>query len=414
MALRALGLDPAAHPPTVTGGLSFFGGPLNNYMTHATCAMVRALRAAPGELGLLYGQGGYVNKHQSLVVSTAAAPAPLALDFSLQAEADGARGAVPPLAEAYAGPATVETYTITFDRKGDAAEGIVILRTPDGGRTMARVPVEDAESLDLLRATERSAIGAAGVVRLDTFGKPVWEARPAPAPRPPRFTRVERDGPITLITIDRPDAMNALHPAANAELAEAFDAFEKDPDQWVAILTGAGERAFCVGNDLKYTAGAMARGLPLEVPVSGFAGLTGRFDMTKPVIAAVNGAALGGGFEIALACDLIIASTAAQFALPEPKVGLAALAGGLLRLPRQIGLKPAMGLILTGRSVSAEEGLRLGFVNAVTTPEDLLAEANRWASAICALSPMSVRASKQVVHRGLADPSIASTYASQM
>ena len=105
--------------------------------------------------------------------------------------------------------------------------------------------------------------------------------------------------------------MNALHPPLNAELAEIFDDFQADPEQWVAILTGAGDRAFCSGNDLKYTAAVMARGGPLETPVKGYGGLTDRFDLTKPVIAAVNGVAMGGGFEVALACDIIVASDTA-------------------------------------------------------------------------------------------------------
>ena len=163
--------------------------------------------------------------------------------------------------------------------------------------------------------------------------------------------KVDREGPVTVFTLNRPDVMNALHSPAHFELHEAFEAFAADPEQWVGIVTGAGERAFSAGNDLKH----QATGGEMRSPPSGFAGLTSRFDLTKPLIAAVNGVAMGGGFEIALACDLIIASDNAVFALPEPKVGLAALAGGLHRLPRQIGLKQAMGMILTARRVSAAE-----------------------------------------------------------
>ena len=216
------------------------------------------------------------------------------------------------------------------------------------------------------------------------------------------FVRVERNGPITTITLNRPEVMNALHSPAHFELAEVFDAFAADPEQWVGIVTGAGERAFSAGNDLKHQAG----GGKMGSPPSGFAGLTSRFDLTKPLIAAVNGVAMGGGFEIALACDLIIASEAAVFALPEPRVGLAALAGGLHRLPRQIGLKRAMGMILTGRRVSAKEGEALGFVNEVVAPDQLLAAANRWAALICECSPMSIRASKDAIHRGLDEPTL--------
>src|SRR3954462_7071467 len=223
------------------------------------------------------------------------------------------------------------------------------------------------------------------------------------------FVKVEREGPVTGVTLNRPEVMNALHSPAHFELAEAFDAFAADPDQWVAIVTGAGERAFSAGNDLKHQAG----GGKMESPPSGFAGLTSRFDLTKPLIAAVNGGAMGGGVEIALACDIIIASEAAVFALPEPRVGLAALAGGLHRLPRAIGTKRAMGMILTARRVSAAEGKDLGFVHEVTAPQDLLREAVKLAKSICELGPMSIRASKEAVYMGLDEPSLEAALKSQ-
>ncbi len=159
-----------------------------------------------------------------------------------------------------------------------------------------------------------------------------------------------------------------------------------------------GRQGVCAGNDLKWQAAGGKRGWD----TGGFAGLTSRFDCDKPIIAAVNGVAMGGGFEIALACDLIIASENATFALPEPRVGLAALAGGLHRLPRQIGLKRAMGMILTARHVSAREGHELGFVNEVVPAGEALAAAERWAETICKNSPMSIRASKQTIQKGLA------------
>ena len=216
------------------------------------------------------------------------------------------------------------------------------------------------------------------------------------------FCKVEREGALTLITLNRPEVMNAIHAPASEELSAVFDDFQNDPEQWVAIVTGAGDRAFSAGNDLKY----QASGGKMSWPKSGFAGLTNRFDLEKPLIAAVNGIAMGGGFEIALACDIIIASEGAIFALPEPRVGLAALAGGLHRLPREIGTKQALGMILTGRRVSAAEGKSLGFVNEVVAPAQLMATAKAWAKQILELSPMSVRASKQAVIRGLAEPSV--------
>jgi enoyl-CoA hydratase/carnithine racemase len=217
------------------------------------------------------------------------------------------------------------------------------------------------------------------------------------------FCQVEQDGRLLVVTINRPDVMNALHPPANEELASVFDQFAADPDLWVAILTGAGDRAFSAGNDLKY----QASGAKITVPATGFAGLTSRFDLNKPIIGAINGLAMGGGFEIALACDILVASDTALFALPEVRVGLAALAGGLQRLPRQIGLKHAMGILLTGRRVSAAEGLTLGFINDVVPAAEVMLVARRWASQILEGSPMSVQATKQAVLQGLNQPSLA-------
>ena len=216
------------------------------------------------------------------------------------------------------------------------------------------------------------------------------------------FCKVEREGKLTIVTINRPEVMNSLHPPANMELEKAFNDFAKDPDQWVAIITGAGDKAFSAGNDLKY----QAAGNPITVPATGFAGLTARFDLNKPVIAAVNGLTMGGGFEIALACDIIVAAETAVFALPEPRVGLAALAGGLHRLPREIGTKRALGMILTGRRVSAAEGLQLGFVNEVCKPGEALEAARKIAAQILECSPMSIRASKEAVYRGLTESSL--------
>src|SRR5579864_2747410 len=212
-----------------------------------------------------------------------------------------------------------------------------------------------------------------------------------------QFCRVEREGAVLTVTLNRPEVMNALHRPAHFELGRVFDEFAADPSLWVAIVTGAGNKAFSAGNDLKH----QAAGGELGTPPSGFAGLTQRFDLTKPVIAAVNGVAMGGGFEIALACDLIIAAENAVFALPEPRVGLAALAGGLHRLPRMIPLKQAMAMILTGKRVSAEEGEMLGFVNEVVPEGEAVAGAKRWAQQILECSPMSIRASKETVYRSL-------------
>jgi len=148
----------------------------------------------------------------------------------------------------------------------------------------------------------------------------------------PQFVQVVREDKLTVITLDRPEALNALHAPAHHELAAAFDDFAADPEQWVAIVTGSGARAFCAGNDLKHRAAAGRQ----TMPASGFGGLTARFDVDKPVIAAVNGLALGGGFELALACDLIVADESAEFALPEVGVGQARHRAGLDSLSRPL------------------------------------------------------------------------------
>jgi enoyl-CoA hydratase/carnithine racemase len=210
-----------------------------------------------------------------------------------------------------------------------------------------------------------------------------------------RFSKVERRGNVTVVTVSRPEVYNALHFEADVELNEVFDDFSADPTQWVAIVTGAGEKAFCAGRDLKWQAGGGKR---QGETVGGFGGLTTRFNCDKPIIAAVNGFAMGGGFEMALACDLIVASENAIFALPEPRFGLPS---AVQHLARQIGLKHAMGMILTGRRVSAREGYELGFVNEVVPQSEAVAAAERWAELICRNSPMAIRASKQMVQRGL-------------
>ena len=217
-----------------------------------------------------------------------------------------------------------------------------------------------------------------------------------------KYCRVEDEGRLRIVTLNRPEVMNALHSEAHFELEKVWDEFAANPDLWVAIVTGAGDRAFSAGNDLKVQA-AGKRG---PTPPSGFAGLTLRFDLDKPLIAAVNGIAMGGGFEIALACDLIVAAENAIFALPEPRVGLVAGAGGVHRLPRMIGQKQALGMILTGRRVSAAEGKTLGFVNEVVPQGEALAAAKRWAETILECSPLAVRASKQCVHAGMDEPTL--------
>lgn len=217
------------------------------------------------------------------------------------------------------------------------------------------------------------------------------------------FSIVERRGGIAIVTLNRPEAHNALHPAAHHELNDVFDGLAADETLRAAIVTGAG-KSFCAGYDLLHN---LETGI-IELGRAGFGGLTSRTKFPIPLIAAVNGAAFGGGFEIALACDLIIASDKALFALPEPKVGWSALSGGIQRLPRAIGTKRAMSIILTGRAVDAAEGERLGFVNQVCAPDRLMDEALRWAEMIEAAAPLATRCNLDVAYGSLDQPSLAS------
>ena len=217
-----------------------------------------------------------------------------------------------------------------------------------------------------------------------------------------QFATYEKKGRVAVVTINRPERMNALHPPANFELAEIWDDFERDPDVWVGILTGSGDKAFSAGNDLRYTA-EHGREM-VRFAESGFGGLANRTTCWKPILAAVNGYALGGGFEMALACDIIVAADHARLGLPEPRVGLMAGAGGVHRLPRMIPQKIAMGFILTGRHMTAQEAHRLGVVNEVVPLAELMPTARRWVDEILACAPLSIRASKQAALMGLGHP----------
>jgi crotonobetainyl-CoA hydratase len=218
-----------------------------------------------------------------------------------------------------------------------------------------------------------------------------------------QYCRLERDGPILTITIDRPDVLNALHQPAHFELSRAFDDYRADESLRVAIITAAGARAFCVGTDLK----SLAQTGPYEYPSGGFGGITTRFDLWKPVIAAVNGLAIGGGVEVVAACDLAIAAEHAEFALAEPLVGLAALGGGALqRLARQMPMKEAMWLVLTGKRIDAQEARRIGLVNQVVPRGQALAVARALAQDLLACAPLALEASKQVMLQSVAEPDL--------
>jgi enoyl-CoA hydratase/carnithine racemase len=217
-----------------------------------------------------------------------------------------------------------------------------------------------------------------------------------------RFVTYEKEGRVATITLNRPEVMNALHLEAHLELKEIWEDFRDDPELWVAILTGAGDRAFSAGNDLKATAERTAAGNDLQgAKRPPFGRITRDFDCPKPMIAAVNGVAVGGGLEMALACDIVIAADHARLGLPEPRVGLFAGAGGIHRIARQVPFKHAMGLLLTGRLIPADEALRFGLVNEVVPLAELMPTARRWADEILECSPLSVRLTKEAVFDGL-------------
>jgi crotonobetainyl-CoA hydratase len=203
-----------------------------------------------------------------------------------------------------------------------------------------------------------------------------------------RHVLAERRGHTLHLTLNRPEVLNAINPDLLAELRTAIQAFREDPDLWVAILTGAGERAFCAGWDLKWHAAneAASRALsPGPGPLS---------ECWKPVIAAVNGYAVGGGMELALDCDIIVAVEDAQFGVPEPRRGQMTDTGAQ-RLPRILPLKVAMGLLLTGRLIGALEAYRIGLINEVVPRDQLMAAADRWAQEIQECAPLAIQATKQ-------------------
>jgi acetyl-CoA C-acetyltransferase len=402
-------------PLTLTGGLPFFGGAGNNYSMHAIAETVRRCRATPGGYGLVGANGGILSKYSAGVYSTAPTGWPASRDAALQDEIDA--WPTVEVAQHADGWGTVETYTLKHRR--DGRTGIVVGRLArDGRRFIATTEPGDDEMLALLSTGEplgervylRSFGRGNRVTTSDVRMDELFPPRPPALREAYEHVQVRRDGHLLEVTINRPAARNALHPPANDELDEIFDAYFADPSLWVAILTGAGDRAFSAGNDLAYTAG----GRPMWVPKNGFAGLTGRRGMTKPVIAAVNGYALGGGFEIALACHLVVADSTARFGLTEVKVGLVAAAGGLVRLPRAIPPKLATELILTGRRLDAGEARDLGLVNRVTEAGGALAGARALAEEILAGSPTSVRASLQIMAEtdGIADTVDAVTHPS--
>lgn len=208
----------------------------------------------------------------------------------------------------------------------------------------------------------------------------------------------KKEAKIVTFTLNRPEALNSLSIPLWQEFHDRLVDFRDDPELWVGIITGAGDRAFCAGADIKTTLPFMRehRQAPWAIPSTHMRGL----DMWKPLIAAINGLAFGGGLEIVLACDIRIASEKARFGQAEVTLGLIPGGGGTQRLPRMIPWCKAAEIILTGRSIDAKEAHRIGLVNEVVPPGQVMTIAKEWAEAICQLGPLAVRAAKEAMIRG--------------
>ena len=396
LAADVLGLDPVQDQMSVTGGLPFFGGAGNNYSTHAIATIVELLRKDREAYGLVLANGGFISKQSAGVYSAKEPDAWSEISSEhLQAEID-AQPEHTLLNEDCT--AVIEAYTVRHGRHG--IDHAYLFARNTEGRVMATVPVDHRATMKALHTFDSPVGQTVNIIHRDgkntllnphKLGVPMSNDFLA---REFKYVQLKRDGNVLEVTLNRPEAYNALFSAAHFELAEIFDEFERDQELWAAIITGAGEKAFCSGNDLKVSAG----GGDMSIPASGFAGLCSRTDREKPIIAAVNGVAMGGGLEIILACDIAIADPLASFALPEVKVGLFAAAGGLQRLTRQIGEKAAMELILTGRKIGSDEASKLGLINTISEPQGVMKAARVLAATIVGNSPTSVRASKRVLN----------------
>ncbi len=221
--------------------------------------------------------------------------------------------------------------------------------------------------------------------------------------------RYEIHGRVRLITIDRAAKMNSLDFEANDRLAEVWRKFDADDEAYVAVVTGAGDKAFCAGADLKtYTMNFAQRPAPefrkKYTNGPGFGGITRNMEVFKPIVAAVNGFAISGGFELSLACDLRFCSPNAEFALQDAKWGFHACDGGLIRLPQIVGLGNAMEIILSGERIDAEHALRIGLVNRIWPQAELLARSMDYAQMLAKRSPLSHRFAKEVMKRAIGMP----------
>lgn len=412
----ALGLkSDDARALTLTGGLPYFGGPGNNYSMHGIAEMITKLRQKPNTKGLVLANGGWLSKLAVGIYSSEPVDdwqPQSSYEWQAQVDAVPARQ----IAREPMGMARIIAYTVHYFQNFPVKAIIVGELDATGERFYATTPMADTDTVQEILA--REAVGRSIYVTYDPKGNrfAFSQAQLDKFTKPPvrhfletyKFCQVKREGKVLWVILNRPAVRNALHPPANDELEGVFNAFEADTALRVAIVTGAGEVAFSTGNDLKY----MAEGNPMWISRTGFGGLTSRTKRTKPIIAAVNGQAMGGGMEMALAADMVVAAEHATFALPEVKVGLFAGAGGVQRLTRQIGYKKAMELLLTGRTMNAKEALDVGVVNYIVPGGQLLLKAEELARQVVMASPVGIHCTYRVLQETahLADPDAAVTH----
>jgi len=396
-ACDALGFGSDGRTPTISAS-SPHDAPDPHDALQGFVQMVRGLRANPGSLAALVAPGHAMARCAAGVWSTRLPRAELRDPPPLPEP-----GIMPPVPTVhYAdGHGTLEAAAVL---DGDPAVVVAVgLRDRGGERFVALSDERDEQVVARCRGGTLTDVQVRGFGFGNRFAT---DAARLVALYPPRtgawrdayrYCNVRRDGHVLEVTIARPELRNCLHPPASEELDEIFDAYAADDDLWVAILTGAGTQAFCAGNDLKYAAGHR-----VYVPRNGFGGMTWRTNLDKPVIAAVNGFAFGGGMELAMACDLVVADATASFALTEVRLGMLASGSGLVRLPRRIPPKVATELVLTGRRMGAEEAQRLGLVNRLAPAGAAPTAARALAAEMLQASPRSVRSSLRIMREAAA------------
>jgi acetyl-CoA C-acetyltransferase len=403
LALRAIGGLRDGVAPSVTGGLSFFGGPLGDFMSHAITAMTRVLRDGPANTGLLYGNGGYVTKHHAAVLLRQP-PKSLPTNVDLNDVVAARRAGQPAvkLLDEYEGPAAVETYLVKFDGSGDPQLATIVARTPDGARTVATIHPHDTRAQALLINGEREPIGLAGSIAL-VDGQMRWgfdEAVLPPVGAPGSPVLLERrDGHVAVVTLNRPLRMNSVNARLARAIAEIIRVTEADPTIRVVVLASSRPDVFCAGLDLSALSNPRALQELMSIE-GGFAGYVNAV-RSKPWIAAVRGQALGGGFELALASELIVAADDSAFGLPEVKRGIIAAAGGVARLPRVLPRNLAAQAVLTGEPMTAELLHRHGVVNALAPADQVVDTAVALARRIAVNAPLAIAESLKLLKLGV-------------